>query len=134
MSVGPEFSRHSLLRGGGWAIVGTTLGMALGLGVNGLLARMLTSTDLGLYFLLVSFTTFFATFAQGGVLQVLLRRIALAKTVSGKVQAGWTLRNAFIYVAIGLTIVTLILPVAFGDQMYAIVSDAAQPKRSSFCS
>ena len=98
-----------MVRGGGWALGGTILSSVLGLIINVLLTRLLPAADVGVYFLLISLVAFCATLAQAGVLQVLLRKVALSPSVGERRGAANDIRSACMYIGIGLFIVGFIL-------------------------
>jgi len=107
---GSQYKRNRLIRNGGWALGGTIILSFLGLTTNILLTRLLPAADVGAYFLLVSLVMFSAIFAQAGVSQVLLRRVALSPEVYGRRGAANDVKAAMIYVGVGiLFIASLIL-------------------------
>lgn len=112
-----------MLRGGGWAVGGAFLLSLLGLGINALLARLLATGDLGIYFLLISFAALSATVAQAGVLQVLLRRVALSPKVNGKIGVAQTLWSVCLYVGLGFTLVGTLILASFGHWTEVLVPD-----------
>jgi len=87
--------------------------LVLGLGINAMLARLLPTADLGVYFLLVSLVALSATLAQAGVLQALLRRVALSPLVGRQRDAAKDVKATCIYVGIGLAIVSSLVLVFF---------------------
>ena len=113
--------KQNLIRGGSWAVAGAVLLALLGLGVNALLARLLQASELGTYFLLVSLIGLTATLAQGGVLQVLLRKVALSTNAKGKWNAGLNLKSATLYVVIGFCGVSFLL-ILFFDHWFRLFS------------
>lgn len=115
-----------MLRGGGWAVGGTFLLSLLGLGINALLSRLLPTGDLGVYFLVISLTALSAAVAQAGVLQVLLRRVALSPMINGKVGAAQTLWSVCLYVGVGLTLVCILILASFGHWAEVFVPDKPQ--------
>lgn len=110
----PSQFRTHLLRGGIWALGGVVLSLMLGVGINALLARLLSAKNLGLYFLLVSFVSLSATLAQAGSLQVLLRRIALSPIAGGKHDAAKDIQATCLYIGSGLTVVGILIWIFYG--------------------
>lgn len=106
--------KNRLLRSGKWALGGTLLSSVLGLGINALLARLLTISDLGIYFLLIGFVALSTTLAQAGILHVLLRRVALSPFVGLLRDAAQDIKCVCVYVGIGLVIVCTLVFISFG--------------------
>ncbi|MDE2074912.1 MAG: oligosaccharide flippase family protein, partial [Alphaproteobacteria bacterium] len=69
-------TRQYILKGAPWAATGRIVYAALGFSTSVLLARLLTRSDVGLYFLSISLSSFIAIFARAGMDNVLLRRIS----------------------------------------------------------
>lgn len=65
-----------LLKGGAWAFVGRILTALIGLALSAMLARMLSSGEMGAYFLAFNIATFLAIFARLGLENTLLRFIS----------------------------------------------------------
>lgn len=68
--------KNYLLRGGIWAFTGKLATAFLGLLLVGLLARLLSPAEMGLYFLAFNLATFFSILGRGGLENTLLRFIA----------------------------------------------------------
>ena len=64
--------KQKLVRGGAWALTGKILAALSGLGVNALLARLLTPEEMGVYFLTLSLVTIASLFAQMGMTQTVV--------------------------------------------------------------
>jgi len=65
-----------LLHGGVWAIAARVVGIIAALAVNGLLARLLTPENMGVYFLIISVVSVAALVAQAGLPSSIVRLIA----------------------------------------------------------
>lgn len=104
------YNKLHLLRNGGWALGGTIFSTVLGLSINVLLTRLLSPSDVGIYFLLVSFVAFCAILAQAGVLQVMLRKVSLSPLLGKRRGAADDIKSACIYIGMGVcTVGCLIL-------------------------
>ena len=68
--------KQRILRGGSWAFAGKIITALTGLSINALLTRLLSPEDMGTYFLLLSLTSFFATLAQLGLTNTILKLVA----------------------------------------------------------
>jgi O-antigen/teichoic acid export membrane protein len=100
-----HYNRLHLFRSGGWALFGTIFSTVLGLTINVLLTRLVSASDVGVYFLLVSFVAFCAILAQAGVLQVLLRRVSLSPLVGKRRGAADDIKSACMYIGMGVCLV-----------------------------
>lgn len=68
--------RQYLIKGGSWALIGKLLVIMTGLGISAILARILTSDDLGTYFLALNLATFFSIIGRFGMDNTLLRYVS----------------------------------------------------------
>lgn len=68
--------KEKLLKGGAWAFAGKVVTAFTGLGVNALLARLLTPEEFGAYFLTFSLVSLAAIGAQLGLTQAVVRLVA----------------------------------------------------------
>jgi O-antigen/teichoic acid export membrane protein len=70
-----------VLRGGAWAVVGRLLGLVLGVGINVLLARVLSPADFGRYFVALTTVSFLSILGMLGLNRAVVRFVgaALAK-------------------------------------------------------
>lgn len=75
----PSAIRSHLLRGGAWAVSAKVLGSLAVVGVNALLARLLTPTELGVYFLAFTVVAGLAVLGQLGLTQTAVRLVSEAR-------------------------------------------------------
>jgi len=68
--------KDKLFKGGVWAFGGKLFGVAIGVGVNGVLARLISPEEVGIYFLLFSLISFFVVASQLGMGQALIKFLA----------------------------------------------------------
>lgn len=100
--------KKRLLSGSIWSLLFKVLGAVLGLSVYALLARMLTTEDLGIYFLVVSVITFIATIIQAGMSKAALRLIAESLAVANHERAAHALRASLRFIIlVGLSVMLL---------------------------
>lgn len=101
--------KDKLIRGSSWVLFGKVLLAASGLGINALLARLLTPSEMGAYFLILSMTTVFATVAQLGLTQTIVKLVAESIGVDDYARARLALLWSLRLLTIGVVIVGLIL-------------------------
>lgn len=111
-------SPQSFLSGGVWAFGGRATGTILSVGINALLARLLSPDDLGTYFLAFSLVTALVLVAQVGSKQAMVRLVAAA---TGRGEGGRA-RGAARAVMIVGTMGTIAVGVALGGGGAALVS------------
>lgn len=70
--------KNYLLRGGAWAFAGKLATSLSGLVLAGLLARLLSPSEMGIYFLAFNLATFFSILGRSGLENTLMRLIAQA--------------------------------------------------------
>ena len=68
--------KQKLFSGGVWVVAGKILGLFSGLAVNAFLARLLSSGEMGVYFLILSLVNFFAMFALLGMDRSIVRIVS----------------------------------------------------------
>lgn len=101
--------RNYLLRGGAWAFGGKLATAFVGLLLMGLLARLLSPAEMGLYFLAFNLATFFSILGRGGLENTLLRFIAQANGLGQSARLRSILRKGGILVFAGAVLVALIV-------------------------
>ena len=100
--------KKRLLSGSIWSLLFKVLGAVLGLSVYALLARMLTTEDFGIYFLVVSVITFMATIVQAGMSKTALRLIAESLSLANHERATHALRTSLRFIIlVGLSVMLL---------------------------
>lgn len=72
----PISIKDKLLKGSAWAFGGKLIAVFTGIGVNALIARLLTPDEMGTYFLLFSLVSIMAVVAQLGLTQTVVRLVA----------------------------------------------------------
>lgn len=94
-----------IVRGILWATSAKALGLVAGLVTSALLARLLTTAEMGTYFLVMSLTAVASVCARFGMQQTLVRLVAesIARGQPGRAQA--TLKRVMVVVVVGSTIV-----------------------------
>lgn len=107
--------RSRLLRGGIWAVLSRIGGIGLGLAFNILLARMLTTEEMGAYFLAISAIALAASFAQMGLSQIVVRLVAESMSVGMLGRAKQTIQQSMSLSLIGGVVVALVFYLAAGD-------------------
>lgn len=90
--------RQRLLSGGVWALLSRVVAVVAGVGVNAILARLLTPDELGAYFLAVSIISFFTIVACMGLPQVLVRQIVRLRSRGDSSQVNSIVLSAFVMV------------------------------------
>ncbi|MGH6942833.1 MAG: lipopolysaccharide biosynthesis protein [Geminicoccaceae bacterium] len=75
---GPLSLTQRLIRGGGWALLGRTVALPIGLFQAMLLARLLEPAEVGAYFLALSLITVLALLAQVGMSRPMVKLVASA--------------------------------------------------------
>lgn len=90
-----------IVRGILWATSAKVLGLGAGLISSALLARLLTTAEMGTYFLILSLTAFAGVCARFGMQQTLVRLVAesIARGQPGRAQA--TLKRVLVVVILG---------------------------------
>lgn len=88
-----------------WAISAKVLAVLTGLITSALLARMLTTDEMGSYFLIVSLTMFASVCARFGLQQTVVRLVAesMANGVPGRARAA--LRRVYIVATVGTVVI-----------------------------
>ncbi|MGQ0618606.1 MAG: lipopolysaccharide biosynthesis protein [Panacagrimonas sp.] len=94
-----------LIRGMLWAFSAKALALSTGLITTALLARMLSTEEMGSYFLIVSLTLFAGVLARFGMQQTVVRLVAesVARGVPGR--AGAALRRIYLVATVGSVVV-----------------------------
>lgn len=106
--------KQRILKGGSWAFVGKIITALTGLTINVLLTRLLSPDDMGAYFLLLSLTSFFATVAQFGLTNTIVKLVAEAIGTNQPNKARLAIRLTVRLLGIGLLIVIYLLAYGFG--------------------
>jgi len=73
--------KEKLLKGSAWAFAGKLVSVLTALGVNALLARLLTPNEMGAYFLTLSLVSVAAVVAQLGLTQTLIKLVSESMAV-----------------------------------------------------
>lgn len=113
-----------LISGGAWAFSGKLLSALSGLVVNVLLARILAPEEFGAYFLVFSLVSAAAVFAQLGMNQAVVRRIAESMGSGKPERAVQAIKQVLKYVSIGALAVSGITAVGGGDFIALSVFDS----------
>lgn len=100
--------KNYLLHGGAWAFAGKLATAFMGLLLAGLLARLLSPAEMGLYFLAFNLATFFSILGRGGLENTLLRFIAQANARNQSARLWSILRKGGILVFTGASLAALI--------------------------
>ena len=120
-----------LLTGSAWAFSGKAIAAVSGLAVNAFLARLLSPTEFGTYFLIVSITMVSALLAQCGTRQSVVRLVADSLARQRPDQAGRAVKSAFLIVVAGIVIFATTYLGGVGDWLgnqvfdFALVAGAA---------
>ena len=107
--------KSRFLSGGLWALLGKIISSASTLGVNILLARLLSAEDMGSFFLIFSIVSTFSIIAQWGLGRGLVKLVAseLAKENIGTVRAD--ISSSFIIVVLISVLLALLMISPVGD-------------------
>jgi len=106
--------RHRLLAGGAWAFAGRAISVVMGLALSALLARLLTPSDMGAYFLAFSIVTVAAMIARMGLDNAVVKLLAERVAVGHLIQARRVLRPIVGLATIGALVVGGVLAVVVG--------------------
>lgn len=101
--------KQRLLSGGAWAFGGKLITAITSMALSALLARLLNTTDMGAYFLILSITTAAAMFIQLGLTQTTVKLIAesLGTGQSGRTRGA--LLKIFTLACLGATLITSLM-------------------------
>jgi len=104
--------KEKLLKGGAWAFAGKVVTAFTGLGVNALLARLLTPEEFGAYFLAFSLVSLAAVGAQLGLTQAIVRLVSESMSTERYARARMAVRLAVRLAGAGAVLMACVL--AFG--------------------
>ena len=109
---------HRVFSGIAWTLFLKVVGVLSVLLVNALLARMLSTEELGAYFVITSIVMFGAILARLGLRQAVVRLVAeaVAENLPGKIRSLLGIVFGVIVVGIILVIALLTIPAATGNQ------------------
>jgi len=90
--------KQRLISGGAWAFGGRMLVLATGLLINGVLARLVTPSEMGLYFLILSLILFFSQLAQLGMMRTVVRLVSESIATERSLRARSAILKIFMFV------------------------------------
>lgn len=117
MSLGRRF-----FRGGIWAFLAQATVVPFGLISNGLLARMFSPAELGVYFIAISLASTGALIAQFGMATSIVRLVA--ENLGRPLVAGQAIKIALIVGSTGSVVVAASLWAGFGDVLSRVVFES----------
>ena len=117
MTLGNRF-----IRGGIWALLAQATVLPLGLISNGLLARILSPGELGVYFIAISLASTGALIAQFGMGKSVVRLVA--ENVDRPLVAGQAVKTVLIIGGIGSVVVAASLSAGLGDVLSRVVFES----------
>ena len=124
--------RRRLVKGSAWVLVGRVISIVLGVGINALLARLLTPTELGAYFTTFTMVIVGAVIAQLGLDRALVKVAAAAIGVGEPGRARDAIRRclsigAATAVVAGLALSFVVGPALAEHVFHSAVVEAAMP-------
>lgn len=126
--------RERIFSGSIWAFLGKMGSMSFGLIINALLARLLTPTDLGSYFLAISLVSVATVVAQMGLSRTILRLIAEAPGKKNISSIKPALKFVFFYALIGVITVLFFINSRMGRRMLSLFFKEKLPSRVIYLS
>lgn len=115
--------KHRLLSGGAWALGGRVSLAIIGLATNALLARLLSPTELGVYFLAYSVVGVFAGLGALGFTKAVVRFVAESMGLGQYVRARRAIRLVLVLGSLGALAVSAFY-LLFGGALIASLFDA----------
>lgn len=112
---GDGFMRERLIKGGIWAVLSRVVAIGLGLIFNVLLARMLSPSEMGTFFLALSLTGIFSVFGAMGLPQVVVRLVAESISVGLTGRAKQSIQRATLLALAGGVVIALSFYLGVGD-------------------
>ncbi len=124
--------RRRLVKGSAWVLIGRVISIVLGVGINALLARLLTPTELGAYFTTFTMVIVGAVIAQLGLDRALVKVAAAAIGVGEPGRARDAIRRclsigAATAVVAGLALSFVVGPALAEHVFHSAVVEAAMP-------
>lgn len=113
--------KRRLITGTLWAIIGRALALLMSLAVSAFLARMLTPTELGLYFLVFSLVSAGALLAQLGLSRSVVRLVATSLARS-ELSVAAQRTQAVLMLGIGSAITVAVVMWSIGDWIIEILT------------
>jgi len=118
--------KRKLVRGSAWVLVGRVVAASSGLGINILLARLLTAEELGQYFVLITLTMLAVMVASMGLPKSIIRLVASDMTVhKGKETRSILMKSSALLVFLS-ALISLLLAVT-GDVLLGFFIEETLP-------
>ncbi len=121
--IGLQNIKRRLLKGGVWVTGGFVINALAALVIGALLARILSTEDVGLYFLAFSLVISGSSIVQFGITRTVVRLVASAVTAKQLGQARSVIVKAFFFVAVTSILVTGLLGSNVGTWLAATIFD-----------
>jgi len=119
--IGMQNIKRRLLKGGIWVTGGFIINALAALAIGALLARILSTEDVGLYFLAFSLVISGSTIIQFGMWRTVVRLVAESVTTQQLGRARSVIVKVLIWVAVGGAILSVLLSSNLGNWLASIV-------------